>query len=181
MKAFGSWVWLMAVLTMVGRTVTAEPGLTLRLLPPTENGWFRLDAPFRSNVVYRLEASSNLTAWTTMAVTHEGLFEYSDASSPRTQRFYRVSSSALGPTNEVKNQILFPIDSFRSAASNSAPDGVGWIKFAILTEEPWRVFFQPSAKYLFHYDFAALYLHPFVGMQPAEFDAVTLHTNNQAA
>lgn len=181
MNALGSWVWVMAGLALAGHAWAADVALRIRLLPPTENGWFRLEAPFRSNVVYRLEASSNLTAWTTIAVTHEGLFEYPDASPPGAQRFYRVSSSSLGPTDELKNQILFPIDSFRSAASNSAPDGVSWIKFAILTEEPWRVFFQPSGKYLFHYDFATLYLDPFVGMQPAEFDAVTLHTNNQAA
>jgi hypothetical protein len=172
---------LCALLPFLAWQVDAADPPTLGISRPDQDNWVRLDAPFRSNMVYRLEASSNLTSWATIAVTHEGLYAYPDTSPAIKQRFYRVATDSLGPTNELKNQILFPLDRFLSASSNSAPDGVRWIKFAILTDESWRVFYQPSAKYLFHYDFATRYLDPFFGLEPAEFDALTLHTNNQRA
>ena len=80
------------------------------------------------------------------------------------------------PTNDWKNQILYPTDPFQS--TNSA-QSVTWLKFAILLNDPTRVYYQDSRKYLFHYDFATQRLPPFLGMDYATFDSVSLYRTNQ--
>lgn len=54
-----------------------------------------------------------------------------------------------------------------------------WVKFAILLDEPWRVFYQDSTEFPFHYDFAAQRLAPFLGLDRPGFDAVSLRRENQ--
>ncbi len=47
--------------------------------------------------------------------------------------------------------------------------------------EPFRVYYQDSSKYLFHYDFAKARFSAFRDLSPEAFDAVSLHTNGQQA
>jgi hypothetical protein len=147
------------------------------LRPEISNGWVRLNSTFETNVVLRLHASTNLSTWTSIGSLHNALFAYPDAASPGwRQRFYRVAASARGATNDWKNQIIYPTDSFQST---NAAQSVTWVKFAILLDDPTRVYYQDSRKYLFHYDFATTRLPPFLGMSYAEFDAVSLYRTNQ--
>ena len=74
--------------------------------------------------------------------------------------------------------IIFPDDPFVVIGYDPQP---GWVKFTILTSDPNTVYFQDSNTYTFHYDFAVAELDPFLGMTPAEFDAVTLHEAGQQA
>lgn len=77
-----------------------------------------------------------------------------------------------------KNQIEFPDDPFQSWTSPA------YVKFTIVTTEGFAsnaVYYQDSTRYEYHYDFAVEYLSPFVRMTIAQFDAVTLHANNQRA
>ena len=137
----------------------------------------RLNSTFHSNAVLTLHASTNLSAWTNIGTLHNALFAYPDAASPGwRQRFYRVAAAARVATNDWKNQIVYPTDPFQST---NAAQSVTWVKFAILLDDPTRVYYQDSRKYLFHYDFATQRLPPFLGMGYAEFDAVSLYRTNQ--
>lgn len=151
-------------------------GASLKIMRPESNGWVRLNTPIISNAVLTLEASSNLLAWQRIATVHDGLFDYPDAASADfRQRFYRFFSTSRVATNDWKNQILFPSEPFRS----STGEPVRWVKFAILLSDPTRVVYQHSTNYPFHYDFATQRLPPFIGIDPAAFDALSLRRTNQ--
>jgi hypothetical protein len=77
-----------------------------------------------------------------------------------------------------KNTIVFPDEPYAHPSTGNLP---GWVKFTILTSDPNVVYFQDSAVYPFHYDFAVAELEPFAGMSPSEFDAVTLYLDGQMA
>ncbi len=147
------------------------------LRPEISNGWVRLNSTFDSNAVLTLHASTNLSLWTNIGTLHNALFAYPDAASPGwRQRFYRLAAAPRNPTNDWKNQIVYPTDRFQST---NAAQSVTWVKFAILLDDPTRVYYQDSRKYLFHYDFATTRLPPFLGMSYAEFDTVSLYRTNQ--
>ena len=169
--------WL--CLPMLLACAAAQAGAPhLEILPPASGtGWMRLNSTFQSNTVLTLHASTNLSAWTNIGSLHNALFAYPDAGSlGLDRRFYRLAAAPRDPTNDWKNQILYPADPFQST---NAAQKVTWVKFAILLDEPTRVYYQDSRKYLFHYDFATQRLPPFLGMSYAEFDAVSLYRTNQ--
>ena len=174
-------VWcLVAVLStaLAGFGQTNRP--VLSIFPPESNGWARIGSSFLSNSVLTLEASSDLASWQRIATAHDALRRYPDlAATHFPQRFYRATSSVRTPTNDWKNQILFPDEAFRSEVITS--DDLRWVKFAILLEDPVRVFYQNSTNYPFHYEFARHRLPPFLGMDRATFDAATLRRTNQLA
>ena len=131
-----------------------------------------------SNSVLTLQASSNLLDWRWIGTFHDDLFNYPDAASTSiSRRFYRLWVNSRGPTNDWKNQVSFSDDRFRSPVVQ--PRDIRWVKFAILLDDPVRVFYQDSARFPFHYDFAVQRLDPFLGMDRSGFDAVSLHRANQ--
>jgi len=163
---------------LAGFAQTSQPRLAI--LPPESNGWVRVSSSLVSNSVVSLEASTNLTDWQRIATAHDALRPYPDlAATNFPQRFYRAGFSTRTPTNDWKNQLLFPDEAFRSDSSSS--DDVRWVKFTILLGDPVRVFYQHSTNFPFHYEFARQRLAPFLGMDRAAFDAVTLRRTNQQA
>ncbi len=87
----------------------------------------------------------------------------------------------ISPSPYWKNQIAYPYDTF---CNSRFVDGkVKWIKFTILLApyDPNMVYFQNSAKYVFHYSFATEVLDPFRGMTAPQFNAATLFEKNQKA
>ncbi|MBL9136239.1 MAG: hypothetical protein JNK85_10240 [Verrucomicrobiales bacterium] len=96
--------------------------------------------------------------------------------------FYRAWSRPRTGDDDWKNLVAGrgeePFLSEMPPPWNPAPR---WIKFAFLKSEPDRIYFQDSAKYPFHYEFAVERLPGFKGMTRAEFDAATLRTNSQVA
>jgi hypothetical protein len=167
------WLWLIAV--SVSAQITAPRLEILRPEVPVE--WMRLNSTFHSNTVLTLAASTNLTDWQSVGTLHNALFAYPDAATPDWQtRYYRLAAATRKPTDDWKNQILYPTDPFRS--TNSVQN-VNWVKFAILLDDLTRVYYQDSRKYLFHYDFATQRLPAFLGMDHAAFDAVSLWRTNQ--
>jgi hypothetical protein len=80
-----------------------------------------------------------------------------------------------------KNEIDLPWDPFLSPRAGNGDDEVVWVKFIVLLRDPTKVYFQDSAAYPFHYDFAVDKLAPFAGMDRATFDSVTLHREGQEA
>ena len=168
---------LLLSLALSASAQVAAPRLEI-LRPEGSNGWVRLNSTFHSNAVLTLHASTNLSR----------LDEYRHASTMRctpipTRPAPAGASGSTGwrprpaaPTNDWKNQIVYPTDAFQST---NAAQSVTWVKFSILLDDPTRVYYQDSRKYLFHYDFATTRLPPFLGMSYAEFDAVSLHRTNQ--
>ena len=143
----------------------------------------RLHSSFHSNAVLTLLSSTNLQsltnpgAWKPVSTLHDALFAYPDAATANYgQQFYRLQSAARRSIDDWKNQAWFPEEPFRSENPGEA---IRWVKFAILLDEPWRVFYQDSVKFPFHYDFATLRIPPFAGMDRASFDAVSLRRTNQ--
>lgn len=151
------------------------------------NGWPRLGIPEPTNQVYMVQQSANLTNWQDIAVLHgreygtnPPVLPFIDASAGASARFYRVRTAPLVFEDDWRNQVFFPDDFFRNEASDfqGLPE-TRWIKFAILTNEPARVYYQNSWKYKFHYNFATARLPGFKGMSPIQFDEISLRTNAQ--
>jgi len=152
---------------------------------PTGNGWLPIQLHQPTNRVYTLQSSEDLRNWRTFAVLHGREEATNPPALPyldRPQgglRFYRALSQPLTLNADWRNQVFFPDDPFRSESMSFGIPEVRWIKFAITTNEPNRVYFQNSWKYKFHYDFAKARLPDFQGMSPEQFDAVSLRTNGQ--
>ncbi len=141
----------------------------------------RLTTPTQPGRVLRLEAADNLAAWREIGVAHDALLAYPDPDvtwpDPAFgRRFYRVQSRARVADDDGKNQLVFPDDAF---ATPFVWDNVRWVKFAILKSDPRRVYYQDTKKYPFHHDFATRRLAPFIGMDRAAFDAVSLRRAGQ--
>lgn len=178
-RSFLFWVVLVASCLLSRECVDAQPvapNIMIRR-PATSNDWFRISSPVRSNSVLVLEGSTTLTNWTSVGTVHEGLYSYPDARSLHLPfHFYRARAFTRTATNDWKNQAWFPEEPFRSASPN---ESVRWVKFAILLNEPWRVFYQDSTEFPFHYDFATQRLPPFLGLDRPSFDAISLRRTNQ--
>lgn len=182
----------LAFLLLFGVQSFAQHGFSAEFrfeLPRGEtNGWWRVEGGAPNRSVLTLEASPNLNDWTQIAVLHPREANSSTAPAsftfldPETtdvsQRFYRFSAGPLQSTNNWKNQVNYPLDDF--VAGRFLGGNEQWIKFAILTNEPTRVFYG-STDYLFHYDFAAARLPPFHGVSPLEFERQTLYSTNRRA
>ncbi len=159
--------------------VSAQPEAPVLQIRPAEatNRWMLLSSSQHSNTVLSLQASTGLGVWQEIATLHDALFGYPDAAAPAFERrVYRLRLAPRVTTNDWKNQIMYPIEPFRS--TNLSSD-IQWVKFAIMLTEPARVYYQDSKQYLFHYDFATRRLPPFLGMDYAAFDAVSLYRSNQ--
>ena len=78
-----------------------------------------------------------------------------------------------------KNQVSTSDEPFLSPRTQWDNDEIRWIKFAVLTEDPSKVYFQDSSTLTFHYDFATAHLDPFIGMSHAEFDQISLYEEGQ--
>lgn len=154
-----------------------------------QNGRFQFSIQKPQDYVYTVEAASDLPAWKTIATLIGDTFSYTNpswlftdpAAGTLSHRFYRVHASPITPAHDWKNQIFYPNDSFQSLRTRFDENEVLWIKFAILTNEPFRVYFQNSSRYVFHYDFARARLPEFQGLSREQFDLATLRTNGQKA
>lgn len=166
--------WLLSVAIATVRAAVPH----LEILPRVAGGdWVRLSSSVHPDSVLTLEASANLSAWTNIATLHDALFHYPDAGAESFEhRFYRAQVRARGANDDWKNQAWFPEEPFQSPSPGEA---VRWVKFAILLEEPWRVFYQDSTEFPFHYEFATQRLAPFLGLGRAGFDAISLRRANQ--
>jgi hypothetical protein len=152
----------------------------LELTGPDEDGWAWLSLVAPGDDVVRLESSGDLEVWREIGRGHGALVGYPDPmAGAHQERFYRGLFEPRTALDDWKNQVTFPDDSLRSPDPGYGREDPRWIKFAIVLDEPHRVYFQDSARYTFHYDFAAARLDRFSGMTRAEFDAVSLRRVGQ--
>jgi len=162
------------------------PAPQLAIQPSAEFGWHRITGTGEASRVYTLESSSNITHWQAIAtlIDDSGLttgtnaiFSFLDpASGLLSSRFYRATAAPVAGTNDWKNQSGFPGDAFQATNLFGQPR---WIKFSIVLAEPFRVYYQDSRRYPFHYDFARTRLDPFRGIDHEAFNAVSLRRSGQ--
>ena len=120
----------------------------------------------------------DVSTWQMLPATND-TFAFLDSTPPPHSRFYRFRTEAFSGANDWKNQALFPNDGFLAVQDRWQEESVRWVKFAILLNEPFRVIYQDSRRYLLHYDFAVARLAPFAGMDRPTFDRVSLFRTNQ--
>jgi hypothetical protein len=154
--------------------------LTVRAVSPGLNGWFRLAAEGTPGeetdpyLVFDIKGSPDFSHWIELAAVHGTNALYTDpASKSVSQRFYRVSAEPHN-AQDWKNQIKMPDDPFRSPVQF-----ISWIKFAIATNEPTRVYFADSARYELHYDFVTNRVPGFANLTRAEVDGLSLYNSNR--
>ncbi|HOX01907.1 MAG TPA: PEP/pyruvate-binding domain-containing protein [Candidatus Paceibacterota bacterium] len=179
MKRLGFTVPFVAFMCMALHGLPANaPRLTISLTDAADPPLLASSGP--SNSLYRIDVSTNLADWTELGIVHNSVKTYPDlAIGGSTSRFYRCWTRPLTSQDDVKNQIQYEEDAFLSAPPPYGQRQSRWIKFALLLSEPWRIYFQDSETYLFHYDFAAARLPGFQGMSRDDFDHVSLRTNQQ--
>ncbi len=132
-----------------------------------------------SNQVARLEYSPDLLHWAELARLHGTFDRFPDTLPAATARFYRALNAPRTAADDWKNHALYPVDPLLSPAPAWDQFEPRWLKFAIDLAEPHRVYFQDSARYAFHYDFAVQRLERFKGLTREAFDAVSLHRAGQ--
>ena len=149
------------------------------------NGWPRVAISEPTNRVYTVESSTNLINWAESAVLHGRHLETNQLSLPFIDpkgglggvKFYRVHATPIDFEDDWRNHVYLD-DGYRNDPITHLPE-TRWIKFAMQTNEPTRVYYQNSFKYKFHYNFAVTRLPAFGGLTPAQFDAISLRTNSQ--
>jgi hypothetical protein len=77
-----------------------------------------------------------------------------------------------------KNQVEWPDDPFVNRPSEG---DAGFVKFAIMLDDPCTVIFNDSQEYPLHYDFAVNWLEPFIGMTLEEYFDAVLYEEGQLA
>jgi hypothetical protein len=100
-------------------------------------------------------------------------------SSAAPYRFYRTAAWPKTASDDWKNHATYPLDPLLSADPGWGQFEPRWLKFVIVLDEPHRIYFQDSAKYVFHYDFAVQRLPQFKNLTRAQFDAISLRRANQ--
>ncbi|MEW6160857.1 MAG: PEP/pyruvate-binding domain-containing protein, partial [Verrucomicrobiota bacterium] len=153
----------------------------LSIARPFTNGWIEVRSAFSDpDLVLEFQAGAAPGPFSTVSVLHSPANVFIDpATAEFTHRFYRVSARSRTAADDWKNQVLDLSDPFLSAQSDPALSDPRWIKFAILLNEPHRIYFQDSLKYLFHYDFARARFAPFRNMSRDAFNQVSLYAANQ--
>src|SRR4051794_34085371 len=159
----------------------------LKILSPKVNHWLRIGADSWPEdnpeghgifpVAIWIEASPDLVHWSDIALLHGTNVDFTDpASSNLAHRFYRYRTNELTEGfSDWKNQMAVPTDTF-----SSPRDVISWVKFAIATNDPTRVYFADNYYYSLHYDFVTNRVPGFVGLSRAQVDQVSLfHSNRQ--
>ena len=165
---------MVAISDEVSEPAQSQPAMGVSAIQ--SNGWLRVAGQIGSNALVRLEASPDLIRWEEIAVLHGDRFEFSDPVSARMpHRFYRFSTAELTTTNDWKNQISGPLPLPRDEFTGTTD----FIKFAILTNDPARVYYADGRRYVFHYEFATRRLPPLVGLDTTEFERISLYNEGR--
>lgn len=162
--------------------VSSAPGQpAFRVSPPAGPGQaVRLESPVQAGRLLRLEGSDDLSGWAEAGRFHDAVYAWAEGAALKPgRRFYRLHASARAAADDWKNQLMFPEEAFRSPEGDGG--NVRWVKFVLRRDEPWRVYFQDSVRYPFHYEFATARLPDFSGMTRPQFDAVSLRRDGQRA
>ena len=144
----------------------------------------------RADGSHRVEFSEGLEDWWPVhAVRGAAQWDWNwDEGRARRAGFFRLLDATppvIAGHGSWKNEVTLPGDDFLSAplagtgvfAENVE---VRWVKFALIIDGLPRVYFQKSADYTFHFNFATERLSPFLGMSLQDFNGVSLTRSGQA-
>jgi hypothetical protein len=176
----GLSLWLIAATATASTSSSDSATLVTGWDRAADRPWLQFEATPAARVV--LEGTRQFQDWEEVGRSDEGWYRFPDLRPVLpTEQFYRVRILQRTAADDWKNQVRFPTDRLLSPEPGFGQREVRWIKFALLTDQPWRVWFQDSSKYTFHYDFAVARLPGFAGMDRATFDDVTLRSAGQKA
>ncbi len=180
---------------MVGGAISGLAEDWFTAIDSQTNGWISFTGSMRTNRLVTLQTSTNLLEWTTSAVLDHRTFQpdqwyqlestnqhfhfIDPIGSQDSVRFYRFILTAFAETNDWKNQILFPKDAFANEPAIPDEPKVRWLKFLIFMDQPGRVYYQDSQKYLLHQHFAAAKWPRFANLSTPEFDRISLYNTNR--
>ena len=175
-------IGLFSVFKFLQFEVQADEGPTIEVIDDSE--FLGLKVTGDSQKSQRIEYKSGYGPWAILA-SETGKNEWGfPITTSEGRRIYRVTESVrpgIFNHSSWKPNIDFPDEPFLSKNLGESFEIVKWVKFAILTDDANRVYFQDSNKYLFHYDFAKIRLSPFRGMSAQEFNDVTQYLGSQKA
>jgi hypothetical protein len=80
-----------------------------------------------------------------------------------------------------KSAVEIPTDGYFASRLGDSLAGMAWVKFIVLAGDPEQIYFQDSASYPFHYEFASQRIPMFRGMTRLAFDAVSLRNDGRLA
>ena len=164
------------ILWMHKDTAVAQEGPNLKIDPLV-----RLSSGPQVGHVFRIDKTDDLKNWHPFIIAHDHLDAFKDLrASDEGNRFYRLWTSPKTPEDDWKHQIKSFNDSFLSPPPEDQKTS-RWVKFLIELDAPYRVLFQDSTKYPFHFDFARKRVETFLNINPVEFDRLTLHVSDQKA
>ncbi len=153
--------------------------LQLRAVP-TSSGLVVCDSVGPSNTVQILEQSTDLRSWREWGRTHDQFVSFPLVPpGGNTAAFYRARARPKMADDDWKNQILAPQDAFLSGPAGEGGTGTRWVKFTIRLDQPDQVYFQDSAKFLFHHQFVVNRLPGFESLTPDAFDRISLLPTGQ--
>ncbi|MEW6155788.1 MAG: PEP/pyruvate-binding domain-containing protein [Verrucomicrobiota bacterium] len=154
--------------------------MSLRI--PAGSSHPRITVDAAENQVSVIERGADFRNWNEWLVGHGTVFDVPDLAAPTAPyRFYRSRFRELTSDDDWKNVLRAKADPFQSPEPPVGKSEPRWVKFMLRLNQPQRVIFQDSRKYLFHYDFAVERLPEFKGFSRQQFDAATLRTNSQKA
>ena len=179
----------MVLCCMPSGTGIAQPKFTQ--ISHQSNGWIRIEGIVPTNRIVLLKSSSDLVSWNLQALldgrilnsmTGEILFPsssfgYWDLNTNQTARYYQFSVSS--PTNQWKNQIVFPNDAFGISDQTGQSGQIRWVKFTIRLDQPTVVYYQDGNQYVLHHEFAKEFWSEFKAMHQEDYDKVSLYNNGQ--
>lgn len=132
---------------------------------------------------HQIEASSDLATWGLIhAVRDQTQWSLDDVDAPLFgRRYYRLVERQPSPIlahASWKNSIALTGERFLSEPIGGSTD-VRYVKFALVMDGLPSVYFQDSASYPFHFQFATERLDPFLGMDLQAFNAQSLRIDGQ--
>ena len=141
------------------------------------------------NRSHRVEMSAELADWgPVFAIRDAAQWSWEwDGVRESAAAFFRLVEAVppvIVPHASWKSALRLPGDEFLSEPVGGtgvfgANVEIRWVKFALILDALPEVYFQKSADYPFHFDFATERLAPFLGLSLAEFNGVSLGRSGQ--
>ena len=142
-------------------------------------GGIRITSTGVMGQVHLLQRSEDLRQWTEVARTSQGFDAFPVVDRASATGFFRIHSRAAEASDDWKNQIRLPDDSFLSGTGDVAHGGFRWVKFTLRLDTPGLVYFQDSTRQPFHHGFITQRMAGFEGLSPQAIDALSLRAMGQ--
>lgn len=173
------------LLCCAGALIAQAPRIAIE--PPTKKRPLTLSGETPADTQTIVESSGDLTEWSPAFVSEEEQWTLLTGTDGQVgAHFYRLRNPPLSnfgedPAWTHSLQLPGRADPATLPAFFNTDSEIYFAKFTIFLDDLLRVYFQDSASYLFHYEFAVDKLSPFAGMDREQFDRATLRRKGQVA